>query len=107
MSQWHAFIKNDPRWHEARVLCFERDDYACVDCGTDEDLQADHTPPLSVLFASLDHSDAVAAACDVEGLATRCGPCNRRKAATVDQPVESDRPTWVNPKWSGVLGFGL
>ena len=61
MSRWHDQIKNRPEWHAARLECFERDGYACVDCGTDQDLQADHDFPftrfaLDAIFAHYHHT---------------------------------------------------
>lgn len=109
MSQHHQLIKNDPRWKEARQACFERDGWACVDCGTTEDLQADHDRvPLSVCLADpeLEHL-----AYDVDNLATRCGPkangCNQRKGDQLDQAA-TVRQLWVNaayPEVAAVLGL--
>lgn len=103
MSQWHAQIKNDPRWHAARAACLDRDGHACVDCGTTEHLEADHLVPLSVVLADPDTEHL---AFDLDNLATRCGPrangCNQRRGAALDQagPV---RQTWVHAGYPEVV----
>lgn len=76
-------------WQELRRLCFERDDYTCVECGSTEELQADHIKPLS-LYPEL--------GLDLDNLQTLCGPCNRRKSDTDDTTL--DRLPWVNPRYA-------
>lgn len=98
MSQHHQQIKNDPRWKEARQRCFERDDWTCVDCGTDADLQADHDRvPLSVCMSD---PELEWLAFDVDNLATRCGPCNRAKSDRMESRVV--RTAWINPAFPEV-----
>lgn len=103
MSDNHSHIKNDPRWKAARVECFERDDYTCVSCGSTENLEADHIVPLDVLFADGVTPDAIDAAVDPDGLATRCKPCNGSKGARTDVVVV--RNTWVNPRYMSTLSW--
>lgn len=99
----HRHIKNLPAWKAARLACFERDDYTCVDCGATEQLQADHVVPKVALFADGVTEDAIAAACDVDNLATRCRPCNASKGAKTDAVVI--RNTWVSPRFAHALGW--
>lgn len=94
MSQHHRPIQNNrARWEAVRLACFERDGYACLECGTDEDLQADHVLELE------EHPEL---AFELENLQTLCGPCNRAKhhrqakAATV-------RAEYVSPRYLEVL----
>lgn len=113
MSDNHAHIKNLPAWKQARLDCFERDDYTCQCqgcnlhdgwCGATENLQADHDAvPLDVLFANGVTAEAIEQACDVDGLLTRCGSCNSSKGATTDAVVV--RHTWINPRYASVLGW--
>ncbi len=94
MSSHHDHIKNLPAWHAARAECFDRDDYQCVDCGSTEDLQADHIVPLAVLFAEGPTPEAIEIATDPDQLTTRCGKCNRDKSDRLDGVV---RPGFVAP----------
>lgn len=103
MSDNHRHIKNLPAWKAARVECFERDDYTCVDCGSTEGLQADHETPLAVLFIDGPTPEAIELACDVDNLRTRCGSCNASKGARTDAVVI--RHTWVSPRYAHVLGW--
>lgn len=101
MSSHHDHIKNDPRWKAARVECFDRDDYRCVDCEAEDDLQADHIYPLALIFADGVTPEAIDLAVDVDNLVTRCGPCNRAKSDTVDQGLT--RPPYVNEKYPELI----
>lgn len=96
MSRHHAAIKNDPRWHAARAEVFDRDGYACVDCGTGEDLQADHVVELHL------DPDNLELALDPDNLVTRCGPCNRAKHHAGTTQV---RQPWVNPRYPEVAAL--
>lgn len=103
MSQWHQQIKNDPRWKAARLACFERDGWACVDCGSGEDLQADHDQvPLSVCLSD---PELAYLAFDLDNLATRCGPCNRKKTNRMAGEGEIVRHTWINPRYPELAVF--
>lgn len=57
---------------QIRHAIYERDEYACVDCGATDDLTLDHIFPWS-----LGGSD------DYDNLRTLCRPCNSRKGARV------------------------
>jgi 5-methylcytosine-specific restriction endonuclease McrA len=112
VSDNHRHIKNLPEWKAARAECFERDDHQCQCpgcnlhdgwCGATEKLQADHTTPLDVLFADGVTPEAIALACDVDGLLTMCGSCNGSKGASTD--VVTIRHTWVNPRYAETLGW--
>ena len=93
MSRHHQQIKNDPRWKAARAACFARDDYTCVDCGTTEDLQADHLLELA------EHPDL---AFEVDNLATRCGECNRRRYHANTEKGAA-RSEWASPRFPELL----
>src|SRR5690242_7417972 len=88
MSRHHAAIKNDPRWKAARAACLERDGYACVMCGADEDLQADHIEDLA---------SAPELAFEIDNLQTLCPPCHAEKGR---QRLVLTRNTWINPRYS-------
>lgn len=98
MSQHHHKIKNDPRWHEAKRQCHERDGWACVRCGSTDRLQADHIVRLS---------EAPELAFDVDNLQTLCGTpitgCHQAKEKEYDDRTEI-RVEWINPKYPE-LGF--
>jgi 5-methylcytosine-specific restriction endonuclease McrA len=57
---------------EIRRLVWQRDGGRCVQCGADHDLQLDHIIPVSKGGATT-----------VDNLQILCGPCNRRKSATI------------------------
>lgn len=96
MSQHHARIKNDPRWHAARRACFERDGFACVRCSSTEKLQADHIIRIS---------DDAAGAFDIDNLQTLCHSCHIEKEREYERIVQV-RVEWVNPDYPE-LGFVL
>lgn len=96
MSKHFDKIKNHPRWKAARAACFERDGYQCVDCGTDEDLQADHLIELNQIMATGD----LELAFDVDNLATRCGPCNRKRYHEGDKEF---RQEWISPAYPEIM----
>src|SRR6187200_2121162 len=74
-------------WHIVRSIVTERDSYACIYCGSDKQLEADHILPLS-----RGGSNAFV------NLATVCRPCNLSKGAVEDWGApkrlqfSSDRP---------------
>ena len=100
MSQHHQLIKNDPRWKAARQEAFDRDGRECVDCGSTEDLQADHDPVP--LWRCLADPELEPLAYDVDNLRTRCGPCNRKRGGNDGQ--ELVRQLWISPKYPELLG---
>jgi hypothetical protein len=57
-------------WHIVRSIVMERDSYACIYCGSDKQLEADHILPLS-----RGGSNAFI------NLATACRPCNLSKGS--------------------------
>jgi hypothetical protein len=66
-SPWRARIPD-----ELRQQVYERDGYACVECGTAERLSLDHVTPWS-----LGGDDTY------DNFQTLCTPCNSRKGARV------------------------
>lgn len=64
---------------DLRLLVWNRDGGACRQCGSSSELQYDHIIPWSVGGATSE-----------ENLQLLCGPCNRRKGASVASP---GRPT--------------
>lgn len=90
MSQHHQLIKNDARWKQARLDCFERDGYACVRCGSADQLEADHVIRLE------DRPDL---ALDVNNLQTLCNPCHVEKTRE-DLRNKLIRVTWLNPSYA-------
>ena len=95
MSQHHARIKNKARWKAARLACFERDDWACVRCGSDEQLEADHIEELST---------APDLAFELENLQTLCRACHIEKTNTKPGIM---RNTWINPRYSELIDLVL
>jgi 5-methylcytosine-specific restriction endonuclease McrA len=56
---------------DERRLILERDGWACVWCGSTDELQIDHVVPFSR-----------GGACSADNAVVLCGPCNRRKGAS-------------------------
>lgn len=93
MSRHHDAIKNDPRWKAARADCLARDGHACVECGAEDRLEADHIIELAT---------APELAFDVDNLRTLCRPCHeRRTAAGLIGNIE--RHPWINPRYAETL----
>ena len=89
VSQHHNKIKNDPRWKEAKAACHERDGWACIECGSTEDLQCDHIIRIA---------DAMELAFELDNLQTLCGEHHRQK----EREYESRRlvrVNWINPRY--------
>lgn len=57
---------------DVKQLVWNRDGGACCSCGSNEELQFDHIIPVSMGGASTE-----------DNLQILCGPCNRRKGASV------------------------
>lgn len=57
---------------ELRIRIYTRDGYACVECGSTDDLTLDHIHPWSLGGADTE-----------DNLRTLCRPCNSRKGARV------------------------
>src|SRR3954471_474989 len=64
--------RREPIPRAVRRAVWERDGGACVACGEAFELQFDHVIPVALGGAST-----------VENLQVLCGPCNRRKSASV------------------------
>lgn len=58
---------------ELRLATFERDGFACVQCGSTENLERDHVVPVAADGPNT-----------LENSQTLCRSCNRRKGATVE-----------------------
>jgi 5-methylcytosine-specific restriction endonuclease McrA len=77
-----AWVYADMRWPPARLGCFIRDAFRCVECGyedgtrTGAGLQANHVPKLRLLLAM--GRDPF----DVNQLETRCASCHSRVTAS-------------------------
>jgi hypothetical protein len=72
-GDYHCFRRDDSRPKLPRREVFERDEWLCVYCGAQVDMQsgqADHVVPRS-----RGGSD------DISNLATACAPCNQSKGA--------------------------
>lgn len=67
-----AGARREPIPREIRLAVFERDGGRCVDCGATFELQFDHVIPVALGGAST-----------AANLQVLCGPCNRRKGASV------------------------
>ena len=77
VMQWNESIKAYDgqrlppfEWQVLRTIVMARDDYACVYCGSEEDLHADHR--VSVARGGSN---------SLQNLATACGPCNQSKGS--------------------------
>lgn len=57
---------------DVTAFVFRRDGGACCECGTQQEIQFDHIIPISFGGSS-----------EAENLQLLCGPCNRRKGASV------------------------
>lgn len=63
--------RNRRVWTEQeRRFILDRDRWACVECGSADELEIDHVIPFSR-----------GGACTVDNAQVLCGPCNRRKGA--------------------------
>jgi 5-methylcytosine-specific restriction protein A len=84
--------KEIPGWLRRDV--FERDGFACVDCGSEERLEVDHITPLTAGGSN-----------DFENLQTLCKACNSRKR---DRVRKSDKrgQTRTSPEASEKQGIG-
>ncbi len=87
MSRNHEQIKNDPRWKAARLEALERDDWRCVRCASDSELEVDHIIPLE---------QDITLAFEVENLQTLCRPCHQAKGKEL---AAITRNTWINPRY--------
>lgn len=83
-------IRDLPRaeWEALRLACFERDDGACRQCNSTDELQADHIRPIV---------DWPELALDLSNLQTLCGPCNRAKSDSAGEVTV--RLAWLNPTY--------
>lgn len=84
------------RWQELAGVIKERDGWACVDCGSGEDLTVDHIIPVVDLIAW----DMAEEAWNPDNLVTRCRPCNSSKGSGIEA-----RPVVVNPAFAEALGL--
>lgn len=64
-------VSNDSSWHKLRLRAFKRDNYHCVQCGSNENLTVDHIQPLS-----LGGTNAM------DNLQTLCADCHEDKHYT-------------------------
>lgn len=87
MSRNHERIKNNPRWKAARAACLDRDDHACVVCGSEDQLEVDHIIELA-------EDDLLAF--ELENLQTLCRPCHIEKTR---QKPGLIRNAWINPRF--------
>ena len=89
MSRHHELFKNDPRWKAARAACLARDGYACVVCGSTDQLEADHIVRVS---------DEPALTFELDNLQTLCRPHHTEKEREYDDK-ENVRINWINPSY--------
>jgi Restriction endonuclease len=94
MSKHHERIKNDPRWKAARAECLERDDHACVWCGSEDQLEADHVLEVGA-YPEL--------AFEVENLRTLCKTCHIKRGREASAGQGITRLEWVNERYRDVL----
>ena len=85
----HHKLRNTQQWREVRADALERDGYACVRCGSIEDLEVDHIHALK---------DYPELAYDLDNLQTLCQPCHVDKGK--EAPVDIERAEWINPKYA-------
>lgn len=64
--------KRAPIPSDVKIVVWKRDGGRCVECGAQEDLEFDHIIPV-----------AMGGANTMRNLQLLCGPCNRRKGATL------------------------
>lgn len=93
MSKHHEAIKNSPEWKAARVECLERDGYACVWCGSEDQLEVDHIEELA---------ENPELATDLDNLRTLCRDCHEKRTAA-GNTGRIERYEWINPKYLEVL----
>lgn len=101
MSQWHALIKNDPRWKAARADALDRDDHTCQVCGLTaaealEPLQVDHVDDLARVMQAGEEWLAF----DLDNLVTLCRPCHTAKGNRTEQ---LHRAEWISPEYRETL----
>lgn len=82
--------------YDLRMQVFERDGFACLECGSEEDLSCDHAVPVSKGGETT-----------LENLQTLCRPCNSRKKDRIRKYEKradksgQNRNSAVSPKRSG------
>jgi 5-methylcytosine-specific restriction endonuclease McrA len=75
-NEWAKHIRYETRpsadeWHAIRGRVFERDNYTCQMCGSDQEwLECDHIKPV-----------ALGGSHEMDNLQTLCRSCNRKKGA--------------------------
>lgn len=89
MSKHHDAIKNTAEWKAARAACLDRDGYACVVCGSSENLEADHIEELAT---------NPELATELTNLRTLCRSCHEERTRT-GHVGKIERNEWVNPKY--------
>ncbi|WP_082764056.1 HNH endonuclease signature motif containing protein [Frondihabitans sp. PAMC 28766] len=72
MDQVPVSSRRRPAEADVRQLVWKRDGGKCRSCGSNTELQLDHIIPV-----------AYGGATTVDNLQVLCGPCNRRKGASV------------------------
>jgi 5-methylcytosine-specific restriction endonuclease McrA len=84
-----ARVCRGPRWKALRMQALERDDWACVECGTHVGLECDHIEPVK----THPHLAYV-----LSNLQILCGRCHARKTAieTGIAPLNPKRQAWRN-----------
>lgn len=85
----HHKLRNTQQWRDVREEALDRDGYACVRCGSVEDLEVDH-------IHELQHYPELAY--ELDNLQTLCQPCHVDKGK--EAPVDIERTEWINPKYA-------